>query len=437
MKKISIVLFLMLMNEIYSNVGAVAKGTLGTGNYYFIHNHDIEILYEDLRIDLYKTYAEVKVKYQVKNNGKGQTVEAGFPSIAYDEKCEKGYQGPCYVVKHREIEEYKVMVNNNEIKYALENGVVYPIKFSKRVSEVTEYETYLDIYKSTLSFEAGEMKEIVISYISKYQAYSYGIEESNGYTSNDEYIFRYLLSPGSTWSGTIKEGKVAINIKNKDLTGYSVYPENRFKKNGDSLVWTFKNLNPVVDDDIVINFNNSISNEYMGVVENEKFRGITEFSLTGEKYGDLVAKSVTASSYLIAGRREYKVQNLYPYNSEYYCEGVPGDGKGEYILFDFSDGRKIDKVGIINGLTRTKELYYKNSRLKKIQVIINNKYQQLFELPDEYVYYDDYRAYSIFDLMPIKEPVRTLKMIIMDIYKGTKYEDTCMSKVIFLEKLEN
>ncbi|MBC6714030.1 hypothetical protein [Treponema sp. Marseille-Q3903] len=114
-------------------------------------------------------------------------------------------------------------------------------------------------------------------------------------------------------------------------------------------------------------------------------------------------------------------KTLYDSITPPWVEGVKGYGIGEYLDMEFK--WKSDEMQILNGFvdfTRM-DLYEKNSRVKTVLIESENpKFAQEYEL-------DDIVRYTV-----IKLPAKTdkIRMTIKDVYKGSKYDDTCISSIL-------
>jgi hypothetical protein len=150
-------------------------------------------------------------------------------------------------------------------------------------------------------------------------------------------------------------------------------------------------------------------------------------------------KSITSSSYLtetINGKQvKYTPDNLfkafyiectdlpYVWNSSHvpWVEGTFGKGIGESITIDFD--KTIDGFSILNGFVDIEKtrLYKENSRIKKLTILdLENHEKQIVEFED--------RVY--FKLIEFDKSTTQIKLIINDIYPGSKYSDTCVSAIV-------
>ena len=133
-----------------------------------------------------------------------------------------------------------------------------------------------------------------------------------------------------------------------------------------------------------------------------------------------------------------------------WAEGKPGSGIGEWILF-YQYELYLD-FHLYNGLWASKELYYANNRIKKAEVTVYRVYgkkdgvfsepcivsRKVVELEDKiwptnflrkykginqeqwYKKYKKFKHQFFYNFIVIK---------ILDVYRGTKYDDTCISEL--------
>jgi hypothetical protein len=112
---------------------------------------------------------------------------------------------------------------------------------------------------------------------------------------------------------------------------------------------------------------------------------------------------------------------------------VKGKGKGEWIKYFMKPGRSevylilkgkrnIYRVGFLNGLGASKELYFANNRVKTMRAEFSEGEKRTFTLKD-----------GVLDLQYIKFDIRSkwVKFTILEVYPGNKYNDTCISEIDF------
>ena len=112
---------------------------------------------------------------------------------------------------------------------------------------------------------------------------------------------------------------------------------------------------------------------------------------------------------------------LYDSISPPWVEGVKGYGVGEYLDIDFKYAS--DEIQILNGFVdfSRKRLYRDNSRVKKILIESEDpKFAKEYELEDVVRYTS----------IQLPEKTEKIRITIKDVYKGDKYDDTCISSII-------
>lgn len=171
----------------------------------------------------------------------------------------------------------------------------------------------------------------------------------------------------------------------------------------------------------------------------------------------------------------YGAHNLFDHDSTTcWAEGVSGDGIGELLYIGFEEN--LDTIFIVNGYSKTKNLFYKNNRVKKIKFSIFVGINKPGYVSEICVFYDaiKFKQDTIIQLedtmapqeiafpfnweelnqfkksslqMFVKDHTKELEdsgikedelnvqyimlLEIVDVYKGSKYEDTCISDIWF------
>ena len=145
--------------------------------------------------------------------------------------------------------------------------------------------------------------------------------------------------------------------------------------------------------------------------------------------------SASATSELVEaqfeGRYLYSPANMLDGDmSTTWCEAEKnGPGLGQVITFEFESPFSFDEIQIVNGFNY-KNLYLQNNRVKKIQLtqVAKKHFQQKdYELVDNV---QDWQSIKFEQL----QTTQTLTIKILDVYKGTNFDDTCLSDIRFLCK---
>ncbi|MEQ8223739.1 MAG: hypothetical protein ABRQ37_15605 [Candidatus Eremiobacterota bacterium] len=117
-----------------------------------------------------------------------------------------------------------------------------------------------------------------------------------------------------------------------------------------------------------------------------------------------------------------------------WCEGVEGDGIGEWIEFHLKNhpGKDVGKtsfdgINIANGYLKSKDIWKNNSRVKQFRMDINGKaicYINLSDsMFDQHVRLSD--CYSV-------EPGDVIRLTITEVYPGNLYTDTCITEIVLM-----
>ena len=135
------------------------------------------------------------------------------------------------------------------------------------------------------------------------------------------------------------------------------------------------------------------------------------------------------SSYLKEKNKEYPVDNLSTKAVDYpWVEAAPGDGIGEGFNLVNSWGQKYKYILLMNGYISYQKpyLYKQNNRVKKIKVTgLLSKKSKIIDVLDT-------PHPQTVDISFI-EMAEDIRVEIAEVYKGTKYDDTCLHYCITYE----
>ncbi len=139
-------------------------------------------------------------------------------------------------------------------------------------------------------------------------------------------------------------------------------------------------------------------------------------------------QKVTASSHLKSqGANSYVPDNAHDFSYKTaWVEGVAGYGVGEYLTYYFAEqSPRITTVIVANGYVKNRTAYRNNSRVKRLNMYIDNKLYAVLNLKDEI-------SEQIFNVGTIGTKSRwQLKFEIAEVYKGDKYDDTVITELYF------
>jgi hypothetical protein len=104
-----------------------------------------------------------------------------------------------------------------------------------------------------------------------------------------------------------------------------------------------------------------------------------------------------------------------------WVEGAPGQGIGEWITVEFDAARLVRSIAIDNGYQKNDDIYYKNSRVSRMTLVFSSGERKILPLKDQF-------GQQVFSF---DKPVRArwIQFIIEDVYPGSRYQDTAISKL--------
>jgi len=112
-----------------------------------------------------------------------------------------------------------------------------------------------------------------------------------------------------------------------------------------------------------------------------------------------------------------------------WVEGKKDEGIGEYLEYYFkNDSPRITEIIISNGYMKSEETWKNNNRVKKLKLYINGVPFGILNLKDSRT--DQY--FSVGTLGHNKNGTDLiLKFEILEVYKGSKYNDTAITEIYF------
>ena len=401
--------------------GGSVSGNAEVGDFTAIGVEQVEMQEESLRILLMMEHAEVHVDYVLHNTGEDIVVRAGFPG-------ERLYFVERAVEEDKVTEVYYSEHDNDIFDYRIiADGEILPWQIQKRGADRLTDTGYSAIapywFVSELSFAAGQTRKVSISYLAKYGEVGGSISDDWEY---EKAQFVYRLSTGAVWKGPIEKGKVTIETKGLDLSHWKA--DKRFVRQGKAWVWQFEKLEPTVKSDIII----PVKDKYSQIAKYEDYgkpcRFNSFYEQRGNKWSRIISQfDVSATSVLNQLKDTFNVV-CDEYRSA-WCEGVEGPGLGERLTITLKKATRVDTINIRPGFTKryapeNHELFQAYNRIARLKVRVDNG------APFEVSFHDEFLKNSEFRIPSrTKKPVRKIEFEILDVYKGTKYDDTCISEI--------
>lgn len=235
--------------------------------------------------------------------------------------------------------------------------------------------------------------------------------------------FDYILETGASWQGSIESAEVIVTFHD-NLTVYDVTVLRpggyKFDRKNNRLTWHFKDLEPNLHDNIKV--------QYTDVHNSDAQCG----------------SSKTASSWLEPnGELAYWPCRAFDRNfSTAWVEGVEGDGIGEWVLdFIFPSwplGYQYEALRVFNGYGVNEKLWRQNNRVSELKLTFiyrgKSEGDQDIVISEQIIKLQDVFGLQIVDL-PQKLLINgdgvepdLIKVEILSVYPGTKYDDTALTE---------
>ena len=430
MKRLIIpLLCLLTAASLHANGGGYSKGVVSTSAFQPIGVDQVEMLSERLEIDLHIEYADIRIEYVLHNPGKKITVECGFPAAtagAFNMSEEQRKARPPVTLDHFMIEA--------DGKRLAANLLPDDVRLSGKPNGRNSFHlTSWHLVK--IPFGQGQTRKISVSYRNEYFRI-WGAENRVSLT--------YLFSAAGLWAGPIRQGSVTINLVTVHAEDVALNHPKRFIRSNGAFKWSFTDLEPTLEDDLVIFIGQNTFTQEMELVSDDRMPALTYVAKGGTWKDDrLVGASwqlysrrftAKASSWLKeADGSEHPPEALRDANrSTAWVEGAEGDGIGEHVTLTLDKPSNVRRMGIVNGFVRSRELYFANNRIWWLAVSVNGGKSFSVEVPDERLEH----KYFWIDLPKTSGLVKTIKLEIAAIRQGSAYKDTALSEVVLSIPLE-
>ena len=404
--------------------GNPTSGEIARNKFSPVNLQKVEMQTEDLQIDLFAETATVRVRYDFFNPGSQTTTLAAFPCVALKSEMDDEPDS----AKTATFTDFVIAADNKPLAYSVKGGD------APRVEGIQEE---LDIkipkwYTFQLDFAPKQHRVLTVTYRAPYGKYTETISDTAHSYPNS---LTYLFSTAAIWAGPIKHGHVVIRAKsvNPDEVKIRGGKPGRFQHSAkDTWTWDFVDFKPTFSDDIAIETSpeiRSYSSEY-GKGADQVQGG--QYISTGDRWQfELTDFKVTASSSLKGDR--YKADNVNKWSGDVdlnscWAEGVTGNGEGEWLELNATVPVLLDTLEITNGLATSDALFRANNRIKKFDLSVNGAESVTVQLPDQMDPFD-------IKLPESKDVVRTIRLTIREVYPGTKYQDTCVTRIRLFRNL--
>lgn len=401
----------------YFRGGVESSGTLGGFEPRQLQN--VKILDEKLEVVMRENRAEVDVRYVLRNEtDKRVRVRFGFPiEESFDNDLGFGGGGSEPAPKiPKSAAGYRVSADGKALKASFVAEDVSQPARDRRFDGIAGW-----MVSETVFRPRGEVS-LAVQFQQPFPEESSGIS-NDGRTSAK--IFRYRLSTGGAWAGPIARGRVELRPTGVDPAGVKILrPTGRFVKEGQSLVWTFENLEPSPADDLEVQvvpeeeeFGRIVDqrtgrNDDRGAWVNWKERG-GRWTMEHRNYRASASSENPSYPATNVGDQETKTA---------WSDGVPGSGVGEWLELQPAVPKPLVAITMRPGFAVSEKLFAANARPKKVRVELNGNHKFYASIPDRN---EDCRIL----IGDYAKPVRTLRLVFEEVWKGEKYDDLCVADI--------
>lgn len=141
-----------------------------------------------------------------------------------------------------------------------------------------------------------------------------------------------------------------------------------------------------------------------------------------------VFTNVTASSSLASqGKFKYTTDMLIDNDSTTaWIEGKKDNGINEWLQFSAKTEQTVSGIKLFNGYQKNQTTYTNNGRLKKIRVDFSDSTSLIYDLPSQ-TYNESLNGIDIKFTTSVK--TTSIKITILDVYKGSYYTDTAVNQI--------
>jgi len=127
--------------------------------------------------------------------------------------------------------------------------------------------------------------------------------------------------------------------------------------------------------------------------------------------------TITASSVL---GEHYDKSRLIDYDlNTVWAEGAPSDGSHEWLDIRLAEQTDVHELILFPGHSKSIELFLQNNRIKSLSLSIDGV-ATTFPVPDAFVPI----------AIPIDRPLSRVRIEIVGVYRGTKYDDLCVGEIV-------
>ena len=389
---------------------------------------EVELISEKLEMTIDGDYTNVHVTYRLHNTANKSTgkIHYGFPiEYVYMDCCDTlltdeyihsiqfKYNNESLPITHSSVNPNANYIYKEEIEVYAENDENY---YGKR---------YRKWFYTEFSIPSQDLITLEVEYIVKNNFEDWSTSKSFFPHYSSRQLF-YDFSPASYWGkGIVKDFQVIIHASTPiEIVGLP------FKQEKSKFTYSKIDFNLNTAPPLKISYDGSLLH-FPDFVNSKKLK-------------PKQIRSIKASS----TQKAYPIENLIDGNiNTAWVEGKTDSGINEFIEIELANNPKLAAIIIVNGYTKSEKTYYTNNRIKKLKVEIEfvenehrNSFSEEIELEDIPYQLIDIKSFTpmasiLFDSGDWGTKTKRIKLTILDVYKGTTYDDTCISELFLLDYL--
>ena len=306
---------------------------------------------------------------------------------------------------------------------------------SELYREVIHDEIDLCNYWELSKIKVAANKETQISVCYRIETTNDGVYYGNDFSDNS---FVYNMYPALSFGNGIIE-EFTLTLDASDITGYNGRitkisgADIKIDGNQRTVTRTFKNFDLNKHKKLEVSYN--IKNYY--------------FSKLYGKYGQWLMYDATATSELKEGNTVYSAEKLMDNDcNTAWSEGKSGSGINERIKIQIEG--VVTQILLVNGFRKSSKTYYENNRVKKIALYVDGIRLGEMTFPDR-----PFHKVTMSNILDEGELLNLgnffegnsektfpgksfhcnsdIEIEILDVYPGTKYDDTCISDIYLIK----
>ncbi|MDL2214586.1 hypothetical protein LJC00_00160 [Dysgonomonas sp. OttesenSCG-928-M03] len=395
-----------------------------SGDPHFIRMENVELVSEKLDMKIDGDFTHVSVTYRLLNLSAKPTgnIHYGFPVefYPYRDCCGDGWD-------KRYISNLTFRFNGKLLKSVVSDTIVNVLEEKEVDGNYYEERRQRKWFYTEFSIKENDLVTLQVDYTIMNSFEDWGTSKS-AFSGHSERQLHYDFSPASYWgSGIVKDFQVNIDTR-------SVLEADSLKIEGldfnvENGIYSYSKTNFALKDakPLILRYDISLM--------------LLSDCVRSNRIPNNEILSIKASSTLSAN---YDVRNLLDSDlNTAWVAGKKNSGIGESIELEISNRFNVSGIVLTNGYTKSQKSYTDNNRIKKLRLEIDKEYGSTeIDLEDrayQHIDLNNFMALSdiVLDTGDGALGVSKIKITILDVYKGTTYDDTCISELfVFGYKLD-